>query len=78
MQPQLENSGDRYGWRESALFAVLVVVLLRLLTHLLMVRMSRSDRTQGVDQDKAKHNAQGSERRQEASCKGLVQRIDRA
>ena len=47
MQPQIKNSRDRYGLRESALFAVLVVVLLRLLANLLMVRMSSGSRTQG-------------------------------
>ena len=45
MEPQLENSGDRYGLCESVLFAVLV--LLRLLANLLMVRMSSGSRTQG-------------------------------
>jgi len=43
MQPQLKNSRDRYGFGESALFAVLVVVLLRLLTNLLVIGMSSSN-----------------------------------
>ena len=47
MEPQLENSGDRYGLCESVLFTVLVVALLRLLANLLMVRMSSGSRTQG-------------------------------
>jgi len=46
MQPQLKNRYSRYGHGESALFAVLVVmvVLLRLLTHLLVIGMSSSNR----------------------------------
>ncbi len=43
-QPQLENSANRYGLRDSVLIAVLVVVLLGLLTKLLVVGMSRCHR----------------------------------
>jgi hypothetical protein len=43
MQPRLENSRERYGLGESALFVVLVVMLLRLLTNLLVIGMSSSN-----------------------------------
>ena len=43
MQPRLENSRERYGLGESVLFAVLVIVLLRLLTNLLVIGMSSSN-----------------------------------
>ena len=40
-QPQLENSAYRYGFWNSVLIVVLVVMLLCLLTELLVVGMSR-------------------------------------
>jgi hypothetical protein len=40
-QPQLENSANRYGFRDSVLIAVFVVMLLCLLTELLVIGMSR-------------------------------------
>jgi hypothetical protein len=43
MQPRLENSREHYGLDESAFFAVLVVMLLRLLTNLLVIGMSSSN-----------------------------------
>ena len=43
-QPQLENSANRYGLRDSVLIAVIVVVLLGLLTKLLVVGLSRCHR----------------------------------
>jgi len=43
-QPQLENSANRYGLRDSVLIAVFVVMLLCLLTELLVVGMSRCNR----------------------------------
>ncbi len=72
MQPQIENSRDGYGLRESALVAVLVVmvVLLRLLTNLLVIRMSVGDRTRGSHEKQAKHKANGSEMPQELPAKG--------
>ena len=66
-QPQLKNRRDRYGLGESAIFAVLVVmvVLLRLLTHLLVIGMSSSNRAKSSHQEQAKHKAKGSEMPQE-------------
>ncbi len=73
MQPQLGNSRDRYGLGESALFAVLVVmvVLLHLLTNLLMIGMILSNRAKGSDEEQAKHQAQGPERVQELPARDL-------
>jgi hypothetical protein len=67
MQPQIKNSRDRYGLHESALFAVLVVmvVLLRLLANLLVIRMSVGDRTSGSRKEQATRKAKGSEMPQE-------------
>ena len=71
-QPQLENSRDRYGLGESAVFAVLVIVLLRLLINLLVVGMSSSNRTKGSYEEQAKDKAKGPEVLQELPARGSM------
>ena len=74
LHTQRENSRNGYGLRESVPFAVLVlmVMLLRLLTNLLMIRMRSSDRTEGSHEQQPKHKAKGSEMLQEIPEKGPI------